>query len=377
MVDHSILLKKLEMYKCEPNTLNWFKSYLSDRQQFVTYKGASSSTLTITDGVPQGSILGPLLFLVFINDLPLSLDSHIDLFADDTTLMSSSDFQNLNELQSKLSSEVSNLTVWAKENCLPINHTKTKTVLVSGKRLKNRIPANQDLEIRLEGTTLDQVSHAKLLGLEIDEELSFDKHVESISLKLAKRIGVLKRVKSYLPTKERILFFNTLIKPVLTYCDIIWTNCSKDNLNKIFKLQKLAARVILDAQPRHSSVDLFNKLGWVPFYVESDIRKCCLALKRIKGETPQYLNKFLVLNGDQHKRITRNSNCNFIFPKYKREMEGGRSISVNIVRRFSKLPLVTRNITSLKVFRKHLLNYFINFQMQHNSFTTFMDMTFK
>jgi hypothetical protein len=94
------------------------------------------------------------------------------------------------------------------------------------------------------------------------------------TMKLSKRIGILKSIKSYLPRNERILFYNAMIKPLFLYCSITWTNCSKNNITKIFKLQKRCARIILDAEPRHSSINIFNNLGWLPFYVESDIRKC-------------------------------------------------------------------------------------------------------
>ena len=89
--------------------------------------------------------------------------------------------------------------------------------------------------------------------------------------------------KAYLPRPERILYYNSLIEPLILYC------CNHDNVNKIFKLQKRYARLILDAQKRHSSIDLFNTLGWVPYYIESDIKRCSLAYKRIMGSRPDYI----------------------------------------------------------------------------------------
>ncbi|CAB4027448.1 Hypothetical predicted protein, partial [Paramuricea clavata] len=217
--------------------------------------------IMITDGVPQGSILGPLLFLVFINDLPLHINTQVDLFADDTTLLAATDYNDINELNEKLSLEVSNVQNWAITNKLPLNTTKTKTILISGKRLKAKLtPENQTLDIKLNDGSLEQAQTVKLLGFNIDEDLNFDTHVDIMAMKLSKRIGILKSIKSYLPRNERILFYNAMIKPLFLYCSITWTNCSKNNITKLFKLQKRCARIILDAEPRHSSINLFNNL---------------------------------------------------------------------------------------------------------------------
>ena len=126
---------------------SFFAVYLSDRKQFVNFKRHSSTTKVITDGVPQGSILGPLLFLIFINDLPLHMNIQVDLFAIDTTLLAATDYIDINELNEKLSLEVSNVQNWAITYKLPLNTTKTKTILISGKRLKAKLtPENQTLK---------------------------------------------------------------------------------------------------------------------------------------------------------------------------------------------------------------------------------------
>ena len=205
MVDHSTLLKNLEEYGLEPNALSRFRSYLTDRKQLVTFKGQSSTARTVTTGEPQGSVLGPLLFVIFINDLPLYINMQVDLFADDTTHLASADYTCIDELKEKLSHEVSNVDDWTTAIKLLRDSLKTKikTILITGKRLKTKLTtADQELHIELNGTHLEQVDHVKLLGLELDEELSFNYHVQSLSKKMSKRIGILNRIKSYLPRAE-------------------------------------------------------------------------------------------------------------------------------------------------------------------------------
>lgn len=123
MVDHAILLSKLEAYNFDSNSLLWFKSYLTDCSQLVSFMGQSSSLRRITTGAPQGSILGPFLFTMFINELPLHVNTPIDLFADDTTLLASSN--NVQDLENILSCEVAKVDEWSTNNKLPLNCSKT------------------------------------------------------------------------------------------------------------------------------------------------------------------------------------------------------------------------------------------------------------
>ena len=120
------------------------------------------------------------------------------------------------------------------------------------------------------------------LRLDLDEQLSFDVHIDSLCKKISKRIGILNRIKAYLPRTELILYDISLIKPLILYCSVTWTSCcSHDNICEIFKLQERYVRIILDAQQRHGTVDLFNILGWVPYNIEFGIKWCLMAYKRI------------------------------------------------------------------------------------------------
>ena len=218
--------------------------------------------------------MGPLLFIAFINNLPLHVSSaQTDLYADDTTATSTANYGSFDILQSSLTSAISEVDQWATANKLPLNESKTKVLTVTGKRLSTRI--GHDLAVVVNGKQLENVRCAKLLGLEIDHELTFNPHVDKICIKLSQRIGILKRIKCCLPLKHRLLYYNTMIRPIIDYVSVVWTSCDKHTLIRVLKLQKRAAIVILDTNRQANSVKLFNELNWIPFSEQAKLTKCC------------------------------------------------------------------------------------------------------
>ena len=143
-----------------------------------------------------------------------------------------------------------------------------------------------------------------------------------------------------------------MIKKVMLYGSTIWSNCSADNLTRILKLQKSAARVILGADTRSNTVDLFNKLGWLPFYDEAKINKCSLVLKRLQGNCPSYMYDLLKCNVDLHTRSGRYSALNLVCPRYNRESEGGSTFSVSATRLWNSLPINLKKETCVTSFRE-------------------------
>ena len=131
MVDHSILLAKLQAYDIDDNSIMWIRSYLNERLQCVSLSDVRSETQSIPHGIPQGSILGPLFFIIFIYDLPLErIMAHMDLYADDTTLTYSADYCDKNQLEKPLNESISNVSTWATADKLPLNEMKTKALLI-------------------------------------------------------------------------------------------------------------------------------------------------------------------------------------------------------------------------------------------------------
>ena len=238
-INHQILLYKLKTYGIRGIAYSWFENYLSNRSQYVAFKSHESMRLDIKCGVPQGSILGPLLFLIYINDIIHSspLLTYI-LFADDTNLFYS--HKNLNTLTTTLNCEVDKVSKWFKCNKLSLNINKTCCIYFSHNRSHNA-PIHDP--ILIDGSPLSFKDSTKFLGVTIDSHLSWDNHIHNICNSVSRATGILYKLRYLLDDKTLFMLYNALILPHLNYCNIVWGNSATTKLNSILLLQKRAIRV--------------------------------------------------------------------------------------------------------------------------------------
>ena len=357
LVHHEILIEKLRIYGLEDNSLDLVRSFLQNRTQRTVVWGAQSSPQALSHGVPQGSVLSPLLFLVHINDLPeaVSQPTTVDIFADYTTLSSHSPYANTPELCSRLCQSTLELEKWTGNNRFKLNMDKTKSMFVTGTRLRAKMDHWDQMEIRSsKGDVLETTTSHKLLGVYIDPDLSFNEHVEHLCKKLTKRIGVLRSIRHYLPLNERILFYNATIKPLFLYDGAIWSITSKANIRRVFRLQKRAARVILDVKTARDerTVDLFNKLDWLPFYEEINVNKLCLIFKCLHAQCPQYISSKLIRVSDVSVRSSRYGHLTLRCPKSNRATEGGKTFASISTSLWNSLPPNIRSCESINIFKE-------------------------
>ena len=233
-VNHKILLSKLYQYGIRGLPHRLFESYLENREQCVKVNKSISDVAKVSIGVPQGSILGPILFLVYINDFPkISNILKCILFADDTTLSASGD--DLYKLTNDFNTELLKIESWTSANRLSINLEKTHAMLFS--KLKKRV--NYQQKIIFKGSVVDFVDQFKFLGVEIDQNLTFDEHINMISVKISKSIGIMNRIKNCVPEVIRKNLYFSLIYPYLLYGVLIWGGASRVHMNKMFILHQV------------------------------------------------------------------------------------------------------------------------------------------
>jgi hypothetical protein len=300
-VNHEILLSKLNKYGIRGVANDWIRSYLSNRQQYAFINGFKSEPLPITCGVPQGSILGPLLFLIYINDLPnFSNQLTSILFADDSNLFT--DSKDLLELQTKINNEMPKLVDWLSANRLSLNVGKTHLMIFSPKR--QSIP---NVNIYINGTLLETVTKTKFLGLMLDNKLNWKSHALYLSSKISKSIGILSIARKFLNQKTLIQLYYSLIYPYILYANLAWGKASDTALWPIFKMQKLAIRLVANL-PRRTSSKPFCKMYSILRLPEIYTQSAALFIFKFKNSLlPPIFNTFFITNSHIHSYPTRSA----------------------------------------------------------------------
>ena len=228
-----ILLQKLK-HGIRGLTLNWFNSYLNSREQFTVVNGCLSQSMPIRRGVPHGSILGPLLFLIYmyINDIPNCTQSlNYILFADDTSVFSTG--KDLATIYNSVNYQLQNISEWMFANKLILNIDKTNYIIFGTRNKQN---CNMNLYYR--NKSIDRVSHTKFLGVYVDENFSWNYHVNQLCNNIAKNVGIMNKL-HFLPQDVLKLLYHSLISS-----NVSWGCTSQSNINRIHKLQKHAVRII-------------------------------------------------------------------------------------------------------------------------------------
>ena len=239
---HAGLLSKIRSFGISGKIYAIVKSFLSERQINVVLEGQHSKTYSITSGVPQGSILGPTMFLMFINDLPDNLVCNLVMYADDSTLYScldeKSDNQNRLDLVNSLELDLDHITTWADNWHISINSEKTKVLSI------NRYKNLDKLSISMSGKSLQESTSFRLVGLTISNELTWNEYINSIAKKASMKVGTLYRARSYLSPECILHLYKSLIRPCMEYCCHIWAGAPATVLSLLDRIQRRVSNII-------------------------------------------------------------------------------------------------------------------------------------
>ena len=307
-LNHSILLKKLEYYGIKGSELSWFQSYLTDRQQYVEMDQKKSSLAPIVTGVPQGSILGPLLFLIYMNDIP-SASSFFKfiLYADDTSLVNSINISlQLNVINPNIdfiNDEISKISDWLAVNMLSLNVKKTKYMIFHHRNIK--LPSN--ISIKINSIELEQVDNFDFLGLTINKHLSWKPHIDKIANKISKFNGILNKLKHFLPKNILRTLYFSLIQSQLNYGILIWGFES----NRLEKLQKKSMRIISCSKYNAHTEPLFKSNRILKMKDMFSLNVLKFYFRLVNKNVPAYFNDYVDLNRI-HSHDTR---YNHIIPR--------------------------------------------------------------
>ena len=301
-LDHDILLEKLSYYGIRGESHDLIKSYLTNRKQYVDYCDTTSEHLGIKCGVPQGSILGPLFFIIYVNDISCASDIFYPIiYADDTTLSATlNNFGREHEIENNINYELSKISVWLKLNKLSLNVNKTKAMAFHTVQRKITLPT-----LNIENTNIEFVDHFNFLGVVIDKNLKWKNHINITAKKISKAVGIMTRLKKFLPSNILVMLYNSLFLPYINYGSLIWGwQC-----NKLIKLQKKAIRTIAKARYNSHTTPLFKQFKILKIRDLCALHdfKFCYKLKNY--QIPQYFLSNLFLHKNHtHQYNTRQSN---------------------------------------------------------------------
>lgn len=358
LLDHELLLEKLELYGFSGHTVGWFASYLSNRAQCVFYNGSFSLSKELQCGVPQGSCLGPLLFSIFTNDLPLVLDhAKAVMYADDTTIYLPA--STADTLSSTLDRELKSVAMWAHANKLLLNTTKTKSILFASSW---NLKAKPQLKLSVDGTMITQVEETKLLGVIIDSRLQWSKHIEHIVSVMGRELSVIRRCANYIPQHLLPVVIKTVVLSHLQYCPMVWSSAPKKDVDKLQFVQNKAARLSLNCSRYANIQNMHQTLGWALVKHKIHFALICFFKKILVSKLPMVLYDKLQFSCSIHNFGTRHAgNGNFTLPICHLKT-GQKAVMFRGMRSWNSLPVDIANITNISVFKKTLWTYCNNFK---------------
>ena len=348
-IDHQIMLKKLRCYGIAGTAHNWFSSYLSNRSQYCQVDGNLSQPSSVLGGIPQGSILGPLLFLLYINDLPNCLsDTKCNMFADDTQLDRSS--SDVNIVTNALNNDLKNVFDWLSTNKLSLNTEKTEYMIIGSHQRLRSIETEPAIYL---GANKIKRESTKSLGLMLDETLSWNQQINALSNKVNKSLNVIKRLREIVDLETLLIAYKTLVQPYFEYCSQAWGGLGSTLSDKLQRLQNRAVRIITKCGYDVRSHILLQNLNLKNLEIRRNQQLVTLMFKVRNAMAPSSISNLFQRVDDAYNRQTRQMHFNYLPPKPNTNFKK-KSISYRGAVAWNSLPCDLKKPQSIESFKNKL-----------------------
>lgn len=349
-LDRQRLISKLSAMGIQNFELKWFESYLSNRKQRVKIGELTSTEIDNDIGTPQGSVLGAILFVLYINDLPTVVKfCEVNLFADDTLIFGYG--KDVQEIIKNVQNDLNNINEYMNKNKLKLNVDKTKCIMIKGKRTHDLSQYN----IEINGAKIEKTDQIKYLGVIIDDQLNFKENNLYISKKVAKKIGFFARIAKNMTTSAKINVYKSIIAPHFDYCSSLLFVADGEDSNMFQKLQNRAMRVVLGCNKYTSIAFMTDALQWQTVKQRVVSRTMQFVFKVKNDMLPRYLTEFLRYNSDIHTYPSRRKD-DFRIPQANKSSTR-RNVFYAGLKFFNEMPEEIKIETSFAKFKKLVNKY--------------------
>uniref|UniRef100_A0A8C5AGF3 Reverse transcriptase domain-containing protein n=1 Tax=Gadus morhua TaxID=8049 RepID=A0A8C5AGF3_GADMO len=358
-IDHSSLLHRLEHYVGFGGTaLGWLESYLTDRTRFVLHEVAESKHCKLRFGVPQGSVLGPLLFAIYmlpLGDVIRGFGISFHCYADDTQLYIPVDSGDSAQIQ-KVESCLAAVKGWMSQNFLQLNSGKTELMIIGSKRDREKF---EDVSLWLDGFAIPQSASVRNLGVLFDPQLCFDQHIRSITRIAFFHLRNIARIRSMLSVVDAETLIHAFVSSRLDYCNALFSGLPNSTTKSLQLVHNAAARLLTRTRKFDHITPILASLHWLPITFRSDFKVLLLTYKALHGLSPLYLKDLIIPYSPS--RSLRSSGAGLLsLPKVKKKSAGQRALAYRAPFLWNRLPSAIREADSVELFKGKLKTHLYN-----------------
>lgn len=360
-VDFDLLLGVLGSFGMSPSVIDWFRSYLFGRRQRVHFDDSKSSWCSTAAGVPQGGVLSPLLFTLFINSISQGLSSSYHLYADDLQIYTQACLEDLPAAISLINVDMARIGDWSSRFGLLVNPTKTQVTIIGSARTVSKINWASLPQVSFLSSNIPFSRDVKNLGIYIDSNLSWNKQLQEVSRKLFASAGSLRRLRNFLPTNTKIALAQSLLLPILDYADVSYLDLTQEQLDKLERLQNLSIRFIFGLRKYDHVSEFRNKLKWLPIRLRRNAHILSLLFNVLfNPAAPSYLKERFQFLGVTHTKFLRSSENLKLSIRKHSTCFYDKSFTIQAARLWNALPVEARRAKTPGQFKRLVKEHYLS-----------------